>query len=470
MNPIPQLPVILPRLFAVCLLSGSTASAAIPGDLDVDGKVSVADHLLLQQHLRGERTLTPDQASAADMDASGSLTIADLDAIRDVLLERFPPAVVASEPPAYSVLGGLAAIELTFNKPYHDDSHVPDGISLFEAGPDRHLGTADDIAIAGNVAASPPTLDFTLTAPADPGAYGLRAGPPIADFQGRPMIPFLGKFLIPGNDPARDSDFDGIPDLEEIANGTNPLLADSDGDFADDLLERDSGTDPNDPDSVPGEILNPRTRMIVMTSLPVSYSNFPVDSATTSPDWVSVRSQVASYANYPVDIVTTPPNWVSVRSPVVSYVNMPLQTSTTPSDWVYVRSPVVSYANMPLETTTTPPDWVSVRSAFASYANLPLETTTTPSDWVSVRSAVVSYANMPLETTTTPSDWISVRSAVVSYANMPLETTTTPSDGISVRSPVVSYGNAPVEAPDPVLAETITISSPVISYENSASL
>jgi len=366
MNPTPQLPAILARLLAVCLLAGSTAAAAIPGDLDADGKVSVADHLLLQQHLRGERTLTPGQIAAADMDASGSLTIADLDAIRDVLLERFPPAVVASEPPAYSVLGGLPAIELTFNKPYHDDGHVSDGVNLFEAGPDRHLGTADDIAIAGNVAASPPTLDFTLGATAGPGSYGLLAGPPIADFQGRPMIPFLGKFLIPGNDPARDSDFDGIPDLEEIANGTNPLLADSDGDLADDLLERDSGTDPNDPFSVPGETGGRK----ILTSLTISYSNLPTETGTTPPGWVSVFSKTISYGNSPTESNTTPPGWVSVFSKTISYGNSPTESNTTPPGWVSVFSKAISYGNAPSETEDpAAAERVTVVSPLISYQN-----------------------------------------------------------------------------------------------------
>ncbi len=362
-------PAIPPRLFAVLLLA-SIAAAAIPGDLDADGMVSVADHLRLQQHLRGERTLTPAEAAAADMDSSGTLTLGDLDALRDVLLERFPPAVVTSDPPMFSVLGSLEGIDLTFNKPYHDDGQVADGVQFFEAGPDRHLGTADDVAIPGSVTAAPPALGFTLGATAGPGSYGLHAGPPIADFQGRPMIPFLGKFLIPGDDPARDSDFDGIPDLEEIANGTNPLRADSDGDFADDLLERESGTDPNDPWSVPGEIINPRTRTVVMNSLTVSYSNFPVESPTTPADWITARSPLVSYMNQPVEIITTPADWITVRSPLVSYANQPVETIITPSDWVSVRSLVVAYINAPVETPDPSlGETITVVSPMISYDN-----------------------------------------------------------------------------------------------------
>jgi len=47
-----------------------------------------------------------------------------------------------------------------------------------------------------------------------------------------------------------DSDADALPDGEELALGTNPLLADSDGDGLPDSVEIVAGTDPTDPASV----------------------------------------------------------------------------------------------------------------------------------------------------------------------------------------------------------------------------
>ena len=47
--------------------------------------------------------------------------------------------------------------------------------------------------------------------------------------------------------PTVDSDRDGIPDVEEIANGTDPNRIDSDGDGVTDLIEKAAGTDPLDP-------------------------------------------------------------------------------------------------------------------------------------------------------------------------------------------------------------------------------
>lgn len=55
---------------------------------------------------------------------------------------------------------------------------------------------------------------------------------------------------INGTDPLnRDTDGDSISDGDEIEIGTNPLLRDSDNDGTDDLEEIMRGTDPNDPDN-----------------------------------------------------------------------------------------------------------------------------------------------------------------------------------------------------------------------------
>jgi len=50
-----------------------------------------------------------------------------------------------------------------------------------------------------------------------------------------------------------DDDNDGLSDVEEVALGTNPLLADTDGDGFDDPVEVAAGTDPNDPEDFPAE-------------------------------------------------------------------------------------------------------------------------------------------------------------------------------------------------------------------------
>jgi hypothetical protein len=53
----------------------------------------------------------------------------------------------------------------------------------------------------------------------------------------------------PPPDAGKDSDGDGIPDADELENGTDPNNPDSDGDGLDDGREDQYGSDPNNPDS-----------------------------------------------------------------------------------------------------------------------------------------------------------------------------------------------------------------------------
>lgn len=413
-------------LAAACtgLFASPPASATTLGDLDGDSRVTSADYLLLQQHLGAQIQLSPSQIQAADANADGSISSADLPALRDLLLERFPPAVKSSSPAHLSVTSPSNRLELSFNKRYHDDGNLANGIRLTEAGPDKHLGTEDDISIPNSITAAPPLLSLNLDSTLPSGTYGLYASPPIADFQGRPMIPFAGKFLIPGDDPLRDSDFDGIPDPEEIATGTNPLLSDTDGDFADDLLERNSGTDPLDPWNLPQDLGGKKVHL----SRAISYANLPGNSANsiTPEGWISVISTITTYANLTPDAASenTPAGWVSVLSPIVSYANLAANSnfSGTPAGWTTISSAAISYANHPVDSASanTPIGWASINSPVVSYANLPAnsDSTGTPAGWVSVISPGISYSNLSPETLNPEgSETVTVVSSVVSYEN-----------------------------------------------------
>jgi Bacterial TSP3 repeat len=89
-----------------------------------------------------------------------------------------------------------------------------------------------------------------------------------ADVQTAP-VDSDGDSIADFRDP--DSDNDGLPDLDEVANGTDPTNEDSDGDGTSDLIEVAAGTDPND-----------------MTDNPQANGDFvfvvPYQEATTPPD------------------------------------------------------------------------------------------------------------------------------------------------------------------------------------------
>ena len=52
----------------------------------------------------------------------------------------------------------------------------------------------------------------------------------------------IDPFDIDPNDPNSDSDGDGVTDIEERSNGTNPLDSDSDGDGISDLTDTDNSS------------------------------------------------------------------------------------------------------------------------------------------------------------------------------------------------------------------------------------
>ncbi|MGN0631638.1 MAG: dockerin type I repeat-containing protein [Ruminococcus sp.] len=63
----------------VDLLSGlSTAPEILYGDLSLDGRVGIADAVIMNKHINGSVTLNADQQEAADLDANGEVNADDL--------------------------------------------------------------------------------------------------------------------------------------------------------------------------------------------------------------------------------------------------------------------------------------------------------------------------------------------------------------------------------------------------------
>lgn len=59
--------------------------ASVKGDVNLDGQVTVADAVLLQQYLLTAKTLTPEQAANADMQDDGTLNAVDLTLLKQIL-------------------------------------------------------------------------------------------------------------------------------------------------------------------------------------------------------------------------------------------------------------------------------------------------------------------------------------------------------------------------------------------------
>lgn len=66
----------------------TTAPSAVPGDVNSDGKVSIADAVLLQKYILGTAELTPKQAEAADLCKDGVLDAFDMVLIRRLIIRQ----------------------------------------------------------------------------------------------------------------------------------------------------------------------------------------------------------------------------------------------------------------------------------------------------------------------------------------------------------------------------------------------
>ncbi|MDJ0865061.1 MAG: hypothetical protein QNK03_03060, partial [Myxococcota bacterium] len=105
-------------------------------------------------------------------------------------------------------------------------------------------------------ASEPPTASVFLVAE---GTYTIHAqAAAIAGFFVYQSPVVTATFTIAGAGPiTRDTDGDGVPDVAEVEQGSNPLVADfhldGDGDGLTDFEERVRGSDPEDPDSLPAD-------------------------------------------------------------------------------------------------------------------------------------------------------------------------------------------------------------------------
>lgn len=118
--------LLLPCMLGAGMGAASTGSAAaLPGDANSDGRLSLADIVLVQRALWGERSLTADEWTVLDLHADNRLDVNDL-----VILKRM---ILYGSTQSYE---GLCINEVcTSNKGSHSDSggNTPDWLELYNA-------------------------------------------------------------------------------------------------------------------------------------------------------------------------------------------------------------------------------------------------------------------------------------------------------------------------------------------------
>jgi hypothetical protein len=203
--------------------------------------------------------------------AAPSGEVFDVDLLRDALARNeettlpaglTPSLLVVTDGVVWVTAGGGEAVQVTAG-----------GIGQIEG----------DAVVAGG-SRSPATFVVARVGPALPARAALKGGAPaatpVAAESPDSETEAAGDRLWPeptSDDPARDTDGDGLTDGDEatlygtepgdsdtdddglddaaeiVVHGTNPFLADTDGDGIADMVEVDAGTDPLDVESFPAE-------------------------------------------------------------------------------------------------------------------------------------------------------------------------------------------------------------------------
>ncbi|MEQ1749468.1 MAG: Ig-like domain-containing protein [Prosthecobacter sp.] len=139
-----------------------------------------------------------------------------------------PPQVLTVSPGNNAITGALTSLYASFSEPMNADT-LATGFKLTEAGPDKSLGTADDVLSTGEISyrENIRTAFMTFASPGlQPGSYRITLQAPAADGAGNAIAtPFLSSFRV--YNASLDTDGDGIPDEYEALLGLNPTKADT---------------------------------------------------------------------------------------------------------------------------------------------------------------------------------------------------------------------------------------------------
>lgn len=199
---------------------------------------------------------------ARAIDTAGNATWSE-ELVLELVPDAQPPRVLRTLPDATDLLAELTSVVVLFSEPLNPATVTEVSVRLMASGPDRALGTADDVPVANltrEVREQIPALVLRAPTALPVGSYRLVLSSGVTDLAGNPLAsPFTADFGV--YDTSVDSDQDGLADDVEVRLGLNPVLADSnsngvpdgaedlDGDGLTNAFELAYGLDPRRKDS-----------------------------------------------------------------------------------------------------------------------------------------------------------------------------------------------------------------------------
>ncbi|MBX3747825.1 MAG: Ig-like domain-containing protein [Verrucomicrobiae bacterium] len=231
------------------LESGAFASvqAEVADDVQVrevefylDGRRVSADGGFPFEHAFFAPLLSEERSSfrlrARAIDTAGNFTWSDELEVA-LLADATPPRARPGAPAANGFAVSPTAISVLFSEPIDPATITPERLSLRYLGPDRRLGTVDDLAIPGTLAYLAGSLRAELRFPeiTVPGRYQAFLAPGVTDASGNAMatgLTWAFEVVI-----GADSDGDGLTDAYELAAGLDPFNPDENNNGIPDSLD-----------------------------------------------------------------------------------------------------------------------------------------------------------------------------------------------------------------------------------------
>jgi len=154
-------------------------------------------------------TQTTLRVRARAIDTAGNQTLSE-ELTLELLPDALPPRVLRTLPEVTDLLPQLTSMVVLISEPLDPATVTEASVRLVAAGPDRTLGTADDVPVANltrELREQIPAVVLRAPAALPPGSYRLVLAPPLADLAGNPLAaPFTVDLFV--FNPAVDTDGD----------------------------------------------------------------------------------------------------------------------------------------------------------------------------------------------------------------------------------------------------------------------